>query len=159
MKRGFFYSPLWMAERNKLPGRRPAGAPDENSTADIDLVAIDLSPRGRLDGFVETFVAGYPRAMLVRPQGYGMDPPFHRMRSPRQAAVEMRTADTRTFGFFVKRGVFVAHRLALADDTHADTALYGIHGDAVLTLMARMSSTDTDERSPVDDLVGDCPDE
>ena len=107
-----------------------------------------------LDGLVETFVCGAARAHLVRKIGFGMDPPFRRMRPPRSAVVEMRTEATRTFGFFVCSGVFVAHQLDLSANTHADESLYDHYGDKVLTLLNRVGDQYKDETSDVEDLIG-----
>jgi hypothetical protein len=157
MRRGFFHSPQWMAARNALPGtqRQAFGA----ATADIDLVAKDLSIRGRLDGLVEAFAVGWPRSKLVRPQGFGMDPPFSRMRSPHEAVVEMRTQHTRTFGFFVGKDLFVALRLDLADRTHEHPELYQQHAEGVMKVVTRMASSEKDETSDIEVLIGDFPDE
>lgn len=152
-KRGFYYSPLWMKVRNGLRGRGLQNR--DEPEADVDLGAKDLSPLGLLDGLVETFVAGFPRNHLVRPQGYAMDPPFRRMWAPHAAVVEMRTRDTRTFGFFVRKDLFVAMRLDLADSVHDHPELYEEHAKMVERLLARMSSSDVDVSSSVDDLIGD----
>lgn len=139
--------------RNSLPGRSRRDV--DRSETEIDLAAMDLSPRGLLDGLVETFVAGLPRSHLVRPQGYGMDPPFQRMRAPHGAVVEMRTRDTRTFGFFVRKDVFIAMRLEYADETHANPNLYEKHAELVERLLRRMSCSDVDDATPVEALLGE----
>jgi len=171
MMRGFYYSRPWQEARNALPSVLPRrqvkwwdddaqaeGGNDQAGEAgpDIDLAAMDLSIRGGLDGFVETFVAGWSRVRLIRKQGFGMDPPFKRMHAPREAVVEMSTEHTRTFGFFVREAVFVAHRLDLAKHTHGDPRLYAQYGDDVLKLLRRMSSTEKDESSDVESLIGSC---
>ena len=171
MERCFYYSEPWRSARERVPG--PPGRlrvqwwDTEEVVEDIleaevienpDLLidpAINPSPRGRLDGLVETFVCGWPRNRLIRKAGFGMDPPFQRMQGRYSPAVEMRTEATRTFGFFVRKGVFVAHRLDLADNTHADPSLYGQYGDAILALLARLALSEKDETSDVDELIGD----
>jgi len=77
------------------------------------------------------------------------------MREPHLPVVEMRTAATRTFGFFVRQNVFVAHRLDLADATHANPSLYKTYGDDVLKFVVRMSPSEIDGASDVEDLIGD----
>jgi hypothetical protein len=173
-KRSFYFSRHWRDARDRLPGlanRKPIRwwdeddptateptAPHEAALIDpvLDDAVLDPSVRGRLDSFVETFVIGWPRARLVRPVGFGMEPPFRRMRAPRAPVVEMRTAATRSFGFFVRAGVFVAHRLDLADNTHADPTLYARYGDDVLALLARMDPSEQDATTDVEMLTGDC---
>jgi hypothetical protein len=160
----FYYSEAWAVARERLPGppgRKSVRWWDERETAQDGVdndVALDpdvgSSIRSRLDGLIETFVIGWPRERLVRRKGFGMEPPFQRMRPPRSAVVEMRTAATRTFGFFARTGVFVVHRLDLADNTHADSTLYGEYGDAVVKLLDRMASSDKDEVSDVETLIG-----
>lgn len=71
------------------------------------------------------------------------------------SVVEMRTSDTRTFGFFARKNVFVAHRLDLADNTHTDRSLYEKYGNDVLNLLARMEASERDTSSNVEDLIGD----
>ena len=159
IKRDFFWSPKWMEIRNGLVGRRLTEPNESNNVPDVDLAAMDLSERGRLDGFVESYVIGEPRQRLVRPFGYGMEPPFHRMRPPVQAVVEMCTLQTRTFEFFARKNVFVALRLDRADITHANTELYRFHGSAVKSIMDRLAVSDKDETSDVEELIGDFSDE
>jgi len=159
IKRDFYWSPKWMEVRNGLVGRRSTEINDNNKVPDVDLAAMDLSERGRLDGFVESYVIGEPRRRLVRPLGYGMEPPFHRMLPPLQAVVEMCTVHTRTFGFFARKNVFVALRLDRANATHANTELYRFHGSAVKSIMNRLAASDKDETSDVEELIGDLSDE
>lgn len=155
MKRGFYQSNHWIAARNGLPGRQASTPSALRPVDDIDLVATDLSVRGRLDGLVETFAIGWPRSKLVRPQGYGMEPPFRRMRPPHEAIVEMRTEHTRTFGFFARMDLFVAWRLDLADNTHKHPQLYEAHAEAVMKVVGKMSSSDIDAIAHIDDLIGE----
>jgi hypothetical protein len=161
----FYYTEAWAADRLKLPGppdRRPVRWWDDGTTAEdqpSDSVSIDSavgsSIRSRMDGLIETFVIGWTRDRLIRKQGFGMEPPFQRMRPPRSVVVEMKTAETRTFGFFVRVGVFVAHRVDLSDNTHANCNLYETYGDDVRKIVARMASSDKDETSDVELLIGD----
>jgi hypothetical protein len=159
MKRGFYHSPEWTAARNALTGRLGRILVEEDAAADIDLIAKDLSPRGRVDGLVEAFVTGEPRSHLVRPHGFGMEPPFRRMRVPHEGVVEMRTAETRTFGFFVRQDVFVALRLDLADCTHKHPERYVTYAGIVTRVISRMETSDKDETSPIDDLIGEFADD
>jgi len=170
--RGFYYSELWRLKVEELMGRPTRNRPikwwdeqdadvpglvegTDDDVPQIDLVSLDLSARGRLDGLIETFVIGWPRVDLVRKKGFGMEPPFQRMRAPREAVVEMRTEHTRTFGFCLQSGGYVAYRFALADDTHANLCLYKVFGDEVLKLLGRMDSGEWDGTSDVNTLIGD----
>jgi hypothetical protein len=69
--------------------------------------------------------------------------------------VEMRTEHTRTFGFFVRKDVFVAHRLDLSANTHADHSLYEKYGGDVLKLLDRMDPSEKDITTKIDELIGD----
>jgi hypothetical protein len=167
MERLFYYSRTWADDRARLPGppvRRQVrwwNEAGDDTAEDPAVDGVELDPelgssiRDRLDGLIETFVVGWPRARLIRKAGFGMEPPFQRMYPPRAAVVEMRTADTRTFGFFAKLNVFVAHRLDLADNTHADPTLYAKYGDHVRQLLERVSASDKDETTDIEALIGD----
>lgn len=163
--RRFYYSERWSKAVRVLPGKERShlvkwwdeDAPavlDEatNGVPEIDLVALDLSERGAVCGLVETFVIGQPFAKLIRKAGFGMDPPFRRMRPPRQAVVEMRTEQTRSFGF-VSKGTYVAQVLDLADNTHKNPGLYEIYGDHVMQVMERVSASDKDVASELNELL------
>lgn len=171
--RGFYFSEKWRDARSRLPGppaRRPIRWWDDETdqaTSETDsrqtdgardLIdpTVDPSICGRLDGLIETFVISWPRAKLIRKAGFGMDPPFQRMRGRHSPVVEMRTQATRTFGFFVREAVFVALRLDLADRTHADPTLYERYGDDVMRLLDRMDLSDKDASSSVETLIGEC---
>jgi hypothetical protein len=168
-KRCFYYSKAWQTAREALPGLPDRllvqwwddhdvdDAGHEIAEHDDALVnpVLDPSRRGHLDGFVETFVRGKPRNQLIRKVGFGMDPPFRRMRDPFRAVVEMRTQATRTFGYYVCRGVYVAYRLDLADRTHSNRQLYEYYGKAVSDLLGKMLPSDKDEISDVEDLIGE----
>ena len=77
---------------------------------------------------------------------------------PRGTAGQVRflfsTAETRTFGFFSKPGVFVALRADTADNTHAAPSLYEKYGDHVLRVLQRIAPSDKDEISDVESLIG-----
>ena len=74
---------------------------------------------------------------------------------PLSSVVEMRTEHTRSFGFFVRPGVFVAHRLDLADNVHADKRLYVEYGNDTMRMLSRIAASDKDEVSDVEYLVGE----
>jgi hypothetical protein len=168
MERLFYYSKQWRAVRESVPGppdrlrvrwwdeEEEDSAPAPDVEAD-PIVEAELapSPRTWLDALVETFVAGRSRNRLIRKEGYGMDPPFKRMDGGISPVVEMRTVDTRTFGFFVQCRVFVGHRLALKSDLLKNPALYEQYKQDVLKLYGRMESTERDGHSLVEDLIGD----
>jgi hypothetical protein len=119
-KREFYFSHKWQDGWQRLPRRNlrtrvrwwddegsdlssPGdGEPPSDGRELVDST-IDPSIQGRLNGLVETFVCGWPRDKLIRKDGFGMEPPFRRMRPPFSAVVEMRTEHTRTFGFFAGR--------------------------------------------------------
>ena len=172
MERCFYFTERWQQARGKFPGsnNRQVRWWDDGDQGDIfdertaapEALAdpsLDPSIRGRLDVLVETFVRGNPLSRLVRPVGAGMDPPFKRMErrggvdfSP---VVEMRTRDTRTFGFFARKDMFVAHRLDLADNTHSDPSLYEKYGMDVLKFLDRLASSEKDLTSDIEDLIGE----
>jgi hypothetical protein len=169
-ERLFYYSEGWASDRLKLPGlegKRQVRWWTEDSDTHSDEVQDHLEPnvevdpvagvtvRDRLDGLVETFVIGWPRVRLIRKQGFGMDPPFKRMSPPRTVVVEMRTHDTRTFGFFAGPRKFVALSVDLADNTHTDRTLYETYGDKVLKLLERVDHSDINTSLDIDVLIGD----
>jgi hypothetical protein len=168
MERLFYYSKQWRAARERLPGPpdrlhvrwwdeegEDIPSTPEEETDPIVEAELMPSPRTWLDALVETFVAGRPRNRLIRKEGYGMEPPFKRMDGGISPVVEMRTVDTRTFGFFVRRRTFVGHRLALKSDLLKNPSLYEQYKQDVLKLFNRMESTERDGRSLVEDLIGD----
>ena len=174
LERCFYFTQSWRHVRERLAGPQnhlvkwwdEDGHNDDEDQEAMNpksLVdpSLDPSARGRLDTLVEQFVCGFPRNRLARPMGAGMEPPFKRMEKRRgidlSPVVEMRTAETRTFGFFVRKDVFVAHRLDLADNTHAERSLYGKYGADVLTLLARMEPSEKDTTSDIENLIGDKP--
>ena len=161
----FYYTDAWAADRLGLPGPEPRPQvqwwDDDGETEDVEEL-VDIVPtwgqtsREELDGFVETFVIGRSRASLIRKQGFGSEPPFRRMRHPRDAVVEMRTINTRTFGFFSKVRIYVAMRVDLTKNTHADNdRLYEVYGDYVLQRLRHVNPSDVDNASDVESLIGD----
>jgi hypothetical protein len=172
VERCFYFTQRWLQDREKLLGSQnrqirwwdeadtgtPTHEVHENSASFLDP-SVDPSPRGRLDVMVERFVCGVPRNHLIRPFGAAMEPPFKRMEKrdgiDLSPVVRMRTHHTRTFGFYAGPRIYVAHRVALADDTHADRSLNRKYGQDVLALLRRVSSSDVDLTSDVEYLIGD----
>jgi hypothetical protein len=166
-ERLFYFTDAWATDRFKLaapvPRRQVQWWDEGEEAANFDRLAeVDIdpthgrTPREQLDGFVETFVIGWPRAKLIRKQGFGSEPPFKRMWPPRSPVVEMRTVQTRTFGFFSRRGVYVGMRVDLAENTHANKdRLYHEYGDYVMQRLRHIVSSDIDVASDVEDLIGD----
>ena len=165
VRRRFCFSKLWRSAYMELDG--PAVRPDaaraqaaeptsEAELLGLDPVALNPSKRGRVAQMVESFVIGWPPAHMIRPRGFGMDPPFKRLRPPYQAVVEMRTNQTRSFGFFARQGVFVAHTLACTDALkgRAQGAAdpYADHARDVQKLLARIAAEDKDETSAIETL-------
>ena len=167
VERLFYYTGAWAEDQLKLPApapRRQIEWWDEDGEAPNrePSVKVDIDPthgntaQEQLDGFVETFVIGWPRSKLVRRQGFGSEPPFLRMRPPRLPVVEMRTVQTRTFGFFARRGVYVGMRVDLTQNTHAnDDYLYEEYGNYVMQRLRHIASSDVDIASDVEHLIGD----
>jgi hypothetical protein len=143
--RTFYYRPGWIDGVERLDGGTRTG------------VIRPASARGRVQGLVERFVCGDPKAQLVRPQGDGMDPVFKRLDPPNAAVVEMRTAKTRTFGFFARVNTYVAVSIAetavLKQSNKSDP--YEEHAKRVQTIIRRLSVTDVDETTHVERLVTD----
>jgi len=88
-----------------------------------------------------------------------MEPPFVRMRHPNAVAVEMRTFATRSFGFFSRADVFVALFLeeteTLKRAVAAGTDLYKTHCDKVRLFVSKLTGTDVDGVTDVEQLVTD----
>jgi hypothetical protein len=145
-ERSFYYAKPWRDAVDRLPG------------AAAGLVRSG-SARARVLGFVERYVAGDDKAKLVRPQGDAMNPPFERMRHPHSVVVEMRTFATRSFGFFSQANVFVALFLeetdALKRAKAAGTDRYKAYADKVEILLSKLTKTDVDGVTDVDQLVTD----
>lgn len=134
-------TPRWTEDFNLLPSSAPRAG----------KLSRRLGPRDALAALANAFVRGDPKAHLVRPRGEGSDPIFRRMRSPYACAVEFRTWDTRTFGFFARRDTFVACYVALADEIKQQS-LYETHGDRVCRILSRLVATEYDCKSDVEDL-------
>jgi hypothetical protein len=144
--REFLYFGSWLTAVERLPGGLGAG------------LTRQPSPRGRVFGLAERFVAGDPKAHLVAPQGYGMDPPFKRLRRRYSAVVEMRTAATRSFGFFARPNKYVAVFLDTTENLkhpHGQTDPYQEYGRKVEAILARLSPTEINRITPIDDLITD----
>jgi hypothetical protein len=110
--------------------------------------------RAKLAALVDRYVDGTPRSRLARPYGEGSEPIWRRMRPPRQAVVQFRTWDTRTFGFFSVPNVFVACTVVLADVVKAQN-LYERYADDTHAFMKRVSANAIDGETDVDRLVTD----
>ena len=78
--------------------------------------------RAQLAGLADAFVGGRGRAWLAFE---GMEPPFTRMRPVRWRVWELRTSDTRSFGWFVAPDIFVAVCGYPTAALKADGSLYG----------------------------------
>jgi hypothetical protein len=145
--RSFYYSKSWRDSLERLLGGQSGG------------LTRSASPRARVLGFVQRFVAGDPAATLVRPRGDAMDPPFKRLRRPNAAVVYLRTSATRSFGFFSRADVFVALFLADADAlkrrSEQEPDKYKEYAEKVQTLLARMSAADVDGVTDASQLVTD----
>jgi hypothetical protein len=148
--RTFYYTEPWRAALSQLsrPLRPRLDRP--------------LSPRGRVAGLVEQFVAGDRRVMLITPQGNGMEPPFKRLRAPHEAVVEMRTTTTRTFGFFSARDTYVALFLAEVSTLKTYRPAVGSRKDPyhdfaakVETFLSRLTPTEIDRTTNVEELISD----
>lgn len=164
-ERLFYFTSAWAADRLKLPAPAPRRQvqwwDEDEEAANNRPIEVDIdpnlgrTPREQLDGFIETFVIGWPRAKLIRKQGFGSEPPFRRMWPPRSSVVEMRTVQTRTFGFFSCKGVYVGMRVDLTENTHANNdRLYNEYGDYVMQRLRHIVSSDVDVVSDVEDLIG-----
>jgi hypothetical protein len=142
--REFYFSAGWNNALNALV----------EPTNKKSLVA-NLSPKGRVVGFVDQFVAGTPALHLERPRGFAMAPMFKRMRPPNTTVVEMRTSDTRTFGFFCCPNIFVAMVLERVSILKADKSLYLKNALIVQKLVSRMDAAAVETTSDVKHLVTD----
>jgi len=67
----------------------------------------------------------------------------------------MRTKDTRTFGFFSCRNVFVAIKLERVPILKADKSLYLTNALIVQKLIARMAASSVETATDAKDLVTD----
>ncbi len=134
-------TPRWIKEFNALPSSAPR----------TGRLARRPGPRDALGALANAFVRGAPRSHLIRPHREGSAPVFRRMWPPRVCVVEFRTWDTRTFGFFAKRDTFVACGVGPTEDIKRRD-LYAAHGDRVVGILARLSATEYDCESDVEDL-------
>lgn len=151
VERQFLYRPEWMRQVNMLPGTvRKRG------------LTRDVSDRGRVFGFAERFARGEPANFLITPAGDAMDPPFKRMRPPNQAVICLRTAKTRTFGFFSAPNIYVAVTMQTVDilkrprdpESEKWTDPYRIEADKVQRLISQYISPESvDNETDVKDLV------
>jgi hypothetical protein len=141
--RTFYYTENWLAAASKL-GR-----------AQSRRLARTPSAQGRVLGLVEQFVAGDRRAILVRPNGNGMEPPFKRLNSPHNGVVTMRTQATRSFGFFAGFDTFVALYLeetkALKFRGRSDP--YREYACKVEAFLRRLSEKEIDRTTNVESLI------
>lgn len=141
--REFYYTPLWVTAFNALPDPEP-GASLSRRVAAGDQVS----------GFLDNFVSGKPVATLERPIGFASKPMFRRMSKPDVAVVEMRTWDSRTFGFFARRNIFVGVTL-LETGFAKRNNLYRANAMIVHRLMARILPEWLDQTTDVSHLVTD----
>lgn len=147
--RWFYETRMWQDEFVSLPAYTgPA------------RLARDPSVQGRLAALVARYIAGDPKAELVRPRGEAMDPQFCRMDPPYQTVVEMRTQETRTFGFFCRANLFCAVTVALTSDLklptgRADRVKYEDRANTVMRLVKRTSSSEIDGNTDVQLLLTD----
>ena len=143
--RTYYYTEGWRAALSRLPG------------AEAGRLARPASARGRVLGLVEQFVSGDRRAILVRPQGNGMEPPFKRLKDPHCVVVTMRTQATRSFGFFAGLDTFVAVELvettALKEKSGSDP--YREYARKVEKFIERLSENDIDRTTDVEILITD----
>lgn len=142
--RAFLFTANWFEEFSRLP----SGVGEKGKLAGWS------SPGDRLAALIERFVRGEPTVKLIRPQGEGMHPVFKRMRPPHRAVVELRTRQTRTFGFFSRRDVFVATSVGLADEIKANR-LYIAHAKMAQRLIARLAASEFEGERDVSELVTD----
>lgn len=151
--RTFYYTQQWREAVSRLSGLRAS------------RLGVAASPRARVEGLVERFVAGDRRATLITPKGYGSEPPFKRLDRPHEVVVTMRTLHTRSFGFFAAQDTYVALFLAEL------SALKPSHGSGprrrgrkdpyrafaakVETFLSRLTANEIDRTTDVEDLISD----
>lgn len=146
--RAFFYIRGWQDAVEQLPGALQSG------------LGRQPSARGKVFGLVDQFARGVPKARLVTPQGEAMDPPFCRMDPPHQAVVEMRTARTRTFGFFSRPNTYVAISFDTVDglklpNRRADRTKYRAHAAKVDAFLKLVDPTEIDRTTSIENLITD----
>jgi hypothetical protein len=86
-----------------------------------------------------------------------MDPLFKRLVPPNTVVVEMRTKETRTFGFFARINTFVAVFLAETNTLKAirNTDPYKEYATKIRAVLGRISDADIDRITNVETLVTD----
>ena len=142
-ERTLYLTPAWVIGFNNLPGPR-------NS----QQLTRDLSIRGRVSGLATRFVAGDTWNQMLVSKGDGSEPIFRRMRKPNECVVEMRTVQTRTFGFFARTHLFVACSIVLTDLLKAEgNAGYLRHAADVQKLISRLSPSEYDCTTDVRSLI------
>ncbi len=122
--RCFYYATEWEAFFNALPTMIVTRPPQRRR----------LGMREQVARFASVFVANESRGRL---ELAGMVPPFRRLGPRRLRLWEMRTSDTRSFGWFAARDVFVAvcgERTARLKD---DKSLYVAAQQQVIDWLAR----------------------
>ena len=162
--RMFYFPPGWRATVIALDdvgdddGRKPAGR-----------LSNEPSMRANVEGLVGRFVAGDPKSTLVGKSVGGIHPVFKRLDHPRSVIVEMRTRHTRSFGFFVRRNVFVAVNIKLKANLKTTPdgrkAVRGSEEDPYVVasrpvirfIELRMAPSEVDRETDVDDLISDGP--
>ena len=116
VERLFYYTGAWAEDQLKLPApapRRQIEWWDEDGEAPNrePSVKVDIDPthgntaQEQLDGFVETFVIGWPRSKLVRRQGFGSEPRGSRMWPPRLPVVDANRANSHLWVFSPPGGI------------------------------------------------------
>lgn len=94
-RRVLYFAEEWKSFFNDLPSEIRTFPPQRRK----------LTMRGQVMGLANAFVRGDSRAALGVA---GMEPPFKPMRPRRSRVWEMRTGDTRSFGWFARSDIFVA---------------------------------------------------
>jgi hypothetical protein len=145
--RYFYYTGLWYNEFNALPASPSARG-----------LRARITARAAVRGLVDGFVRGQSWAALVTPRGEGMEPVFERMRPPNERFVEMKTYETRTFGFFKTHGTFIAALLVPVDrlkiGRRSNDAAYKEIGQALRAgWISRLADDQIDGHSDVRTLV------
>ena len=121
-RRRFYYLGQWSHDLKSWPAARING---HRGSASVQSQVSNLA---------KAFVAGQPLAEL---EVYGMYPVFVIMEPDNHLVWEMRTTDTRTFGWFAEPSVFVAvtasiKALMLEDDGRINRRLYDKSRDLVV---------------------------
>lgn len=141
--REFYFAPPWVRAFNALRQPQP-----------VQTLSRRVAAADQVAGFLDNFVSGAPAATLEKPVGFASRPMFQRMRDPDAAVVEMRTWDSRTFGFFSRPNIFVGVSLEETGKVKEE-GLYLHHADIVQRLMSRVSPDWLDRTTDVTLLVTD----